>query len=75
MHMRTTVTLPDDLHEQTMALARDEGRTFSNTVAMLLRRSLSRTATPRIVEGPHGLLVSVDGLPLTAEDVRALDDD
>lgn len=73
--MRTTVTLPDDLHEQTTALARDIGKSFSETVALLLRRSLDRTARPEVREDASGLLVSTGGPAVTAEDVRALDDD
>lgn len=75
MLVRTTISLPDDLHAQAKALAQDEGRSLSDTIAMLLRRSLSRTAAPRLIEGPHGLLLSVEGPAVTTEDVRALDDD
>lgn len=73
--MRTTIRLPDDLHEQTKSLARDTGQTLSSTIVMLLRRALARDARPDLVEGVDGLLISRGGQPVTAEDVRALDDD
>lgn len=35
--MRTTIDLPDDLHQRAMSIARDTSRTLSETVADLLR--------------------------------------
>jgi hypothetical protein len=74
--MRTTVDLPEDLHAQAVAIARDTHRTLSETVALLMRRGLG--------EGRPGDLAhsAVTGLPvvrlgrvITTEDVRALEDD
>lgn len=75
--MRTTIDLPEDLHRIAKAIARDEGRTLSETVAMLLRQALG--------EGGGGARVSRDaetdlpsirlGRAITSEDVRSLDDE
>lgn len=78
--MRTTIDLPEDLHRIASALARDTGRSLSQTVAELIRRGLSS----RIGEGapPPYTLDPRTGLPvvrsertLTADDVKALDDE
>jgi hypothetical protein len=74
--MRTTIDLPDDLHRQTMSIARDTSRSLSETVADLIRRGLG--------QGPKGAIThsEVTGLPIirlgttiTTDDVRELDDD
>jgi len=38
--MRTTIDLPEDLHRQAAALARDRSWSLSKTVAWLMRRGL-----------------------------------
>ncbi len=77
--MRTTIDLPDDLHAQAMAIARDSRRSFNQTVALLVRRGLN--------QGGQGCQAAVSeseltGLPtitlgkvVTSEDVRSLDDE
>jgi predicted transcriptional regulator len=74
--MRTTIDLPEDLHRQAKAIARDTERTFSETVADLVRRGLERDVDASVVVSERtGLpLVSI-GRVITSEDVRALDDD
>ena len=74
--MRTTIDLPDDLHKQAAAIARDTHRTLSNTVADLIRRGLAAGGTSVISVDPQtGLpLVSV-GTIVTSEDVRSLEDE
>ena len=74
--MRTTIDLPAALHRQAKAIARDTGRTFSETVSDLVRRGLQREAGEAIVVSERtGLpLVSI-GRVITSEDVRVLDDD
>jgi hypothetical protein len=52
--VRTTVTLPDDLHEAVKALADSSGRPMSEVVSALLRRAM----------GPAAELEPVDGLPV-----------
>ena len=74
--MRTTIDLPDDLHKQAQAIARDTHRTLSETVADLIRRGLVANRTAAIsVDARTGLpLVSV-GTVVTSEDVRSLEDE
>jgi Arc/MetJ family transcription regulator len=74
--MRTTIDLPDDLHKQALAIARDTRRSLSETVADLLRRGLNAGGTVAITTDPRtGFpLVSV-GTVVTSEDVRSLDDE
>jgi Arc/MetJ family transcription regulator len=74
--MRTTIDLPDDLHRQTMAIARDTSRTLSETVAELIRRGLgegiaAELSTSRVTRLPVVRL----GHIVTTEDVRRLEDD
>ena len=74
--VRTTIDLPDDLHKQAQAIARDTHRTLSETVADLIRRGLGAGSTAAISIDPRtGLpLVSV-GTVVTSEDVRSLEDE
>ena len=74
--MRTTVDLPDDLHKQAQAIARDAHRTLSATVVDLIRRGLD---TGRIdglrASAVTGLPVVTVGRVISSEDVRSLDDE
>ncbi len=74
--MRTTIDLPDDLHRQAQAIARDSRRTLSETVADLMRRGLGAASTTAVSIDPRtGLpLISV-GTVVTSEDVRSLEDE
>ncbi|MEB3983559.1 antitoxin [Mycobacterium sp. 663a-19] len=74
--MRTTIDLPEDLHRQALAIARDTHRTLSATVADLIRRGLRADGTGAPSLDPRtGLpLVSV-GVVVTSEDVRELEDE
>jgi hypothetical protein len=74
--VRTTIDLPDDLHKQALAIARDTRHTLSETVADLMRRGLRAGSTTAIsIDCRTGLpLVSV-GTVVTSEDVRSLEDD
>ena len=79
--MRTTIDLPEDLHRIALAIARETGRSLSETVADLLRRGLSSGV--REGEWPPTYQVDPDtGLPvvrsrrtITAEDVRSVEDE
>lgn len=74
--MRTTIDLPQDLHDIARSIARDRSQTLSEAVADLLRRGLSRDANLRVATDPlTGLLVLHGSGPITSEDVRALEDD
>ena len=74
--MRTTIDLPDDLHRQAQAIARDTARTLSETVADLLRRGLSGGgASEPSTSKLTGLPIVHLGRVITTEEVRSLDDD
>lgn len=76
MSVRTTIDLPDDLHRTAKALARDQGRSFSETITLLLRRALGQGETVRVSRDVGTGLPSVRlGTAVTSEDVRALDDE
>lgn len=73
--MRTTVDLPDDLHRQAQAIARDTHRTLSETVADLMRRGLGEGEAVAVRRSPvTGLPVIRLGTVVTSEDVRSLED-
>lgn len=74
--MRTTIDLPEDLHRQALAIARDTARTLSETVATLIRRGLGQTGETGLSRSARtGLPVIRLGTTITSEDVRALEDD
>ncbi len=74
--MRTTVDLPDELHRQARAIARDTHRTLSATIADLIRRGLnSGRADGLATSSVTGLPVISVGRVITSEDVRSLDDE
>ena len=74
--MRTTIDLPDDLHAQASAIARDTHQSLSQTVAALIRRGLSTGNPGEIVRSARtGLPVAHLGRTITSEDVRRLEDD
>lgn len=73
--MRTTIDLPDDLHERAKRIAHDSSRTLSETVADLIRRGLeSRPGTAMAYSTRTGLPVVSIGHVVTTDDVRSLDD-
>jgi hypothetical protein len=74
--VRTTIDLPDDLHAQAVAIARDTHQTLSQTVAGLVRRGLSPGHPGEITTSARtGLPVAHLGKTITTEDVRQLEDD
>lgn len=76
--MRTTIDLPDDLHQRALSIARDTSRSLSETVTELVRRGLGEGggSTADISYSPiTGLPVVHLGTVITTEDVRSLDDD
>lgn len=74
--MRTTIDLPEDLHRLARAVARDEGRTLSETVVRLLRRGLGQdSAGAMAAPDAVGLPAVRVGRPLSSGDVRSLDDE
>ncbi len=74
--MRTTIDLPEDLHEIARSIARDRAQTLSEAVADLVRRGLGREPALSVATDPlTGLLVLHGTGPITSEDVRAIEDD
>ena len=74
--MRTTIDLPDDLHQQAVSIARDTRRTLSETVADLIRRGLGQGTLAEVSPSPAtGLPIIRIGRIITTDDVRSLDDD
>lgn len=74
--MRTTIDLPDALHQQAQAIARDTRRTLSETIADLIRRGLSTAQPAAMSTDPRtGLPVVSVGTVVTSEDVRSLEDE
>lgn len=74
--MRTTIDLPEDLHAQAVAIARDTHQTLSQTVAVLIRRGLGSGHPGEISTSARtGLPVAHLGRTITTEDVRRLEDD
>jgi predicted transcriptional regulator len=74
--VRTTIDLPDDLHKQASAIARDTHRTLSQTVADLMRRGLGAGSTAAISKDARtGLPLVRIGTVITSEDVRSLEDE
>ena len=74
--MRTTISLPDDLHAALSAVARDRRQSLSEALTQLLRQSLMPGDRPRIATDERtGLPIVHVGRPVTAEDVRSLEDD
>ena len=74
--MRTTIDLPEDLHRQAMSIARDTGRTLSETVADLMRRGLGQGKSAEVSRSRRtGLPLVTVGRIITTEDVRSLEDE
>ncbi len=74
--MRTTIDLPEDLHKQALAIARDTSRSLSETVADLMRRGLEHGESVEISQSARtGLPVLHLGKIITSEDVRSLEDE
>ena len=74
--MRTTIDLPEDLHQRAKRIAHDTSRTLSETVGDLIRRGLEGRAAAAMERSERtGLPVVAIGRVVTSEDVRALDDD
>lgn len=81
--MRTTIDLPADLHQAVTSIAAHARQSMNQTVAELIRRGLAHPAAQANVAAGGGLRIDKStGLPairsprpVTADDVRALEDD
>ena len=78
--MRTTVDLPEDLHQIVTSLAAHTRASFSETAAELIQRGLDSPSSPRASE-PALRIDAETGWPvfgstrtITLEDVKALED-
>jgi hypothetical protein len=81
--MRTTIDLPADLHDAVRSIAAHGRKSMNRTVAELIRRGLAQDPSAgdsaakggvRIDKGT-GLPLIRSPRPVTAEDVRALEDE
>ena len=72
--MLTTIDLPDELHELVRRLAHDENRSMSEVISDLIRLGV-RKSRDDVAVTDRGLPQVSAGRPITAEDVRSLDDD
>ncbi len=74
--MRTTIDLPDDLHQRVKAIARDTDQSLSATVTALMLRGLEHGDAGVVDAHPStGLPLVTVGRVVTSDDVRAADDD
>ena len=79
--MRTTIDLPSDLHDAVASIAAHSRKSMNQTVAELIRRGLAQA--PAVAGRGAGLRIDErTGMPLirssrpvSAEDVRALEDE
>ena len=72
--MRTTIDLPADLHAVARQIAHDENRSMSSVIEDLIRQSLRRDV-PAMSATTSGMPQVSVGRPITADDVRSLDDE
>lgn len=73
--MRTTIDLPEDIHELARRVARDRGVSLGEAIAALVRQNLGRADGLRVGRSDRTGLPTVSvGRPVTSEDVRSLDD-
>jgi len=72
--MRTTIDLPEELHELARQLAHDESRSMSEVIFDLIRIAVRQNRADIAVTSQGIPQVSV-GRPVTVEGVRSLDDD
>jgi hypothetical protein len=81
--MRTTIDLPADLHDAVTSIAAHARKSMNQTVAELIRRGLAHpplaaevAANPGLgIDQSTGLPVIRSPRPVTAENVRALEDE
>ncbi|MGI9577997.1 MAG: antitoxin [Microthrixaceae bacterium] len=72
--MRTTIDLPDDLHDLARHMAHEQNQSMSHVIAELLRRGISQNLQ-QPGSAARGMPVVSVGRPVTSEDVRSLDDE
>ena len=72
--MRTTIDLPNDLHDLARQLAHEGNRSMSDVIAALIRLGLGQ-GTSELSSSRRGMPQLSVGHPVTTEDVRSMDDD
>ena len=81
--MRTTIDLPADLHDAVTSIASHGRKSMNQTLAELIRRGLAHPPLAGYtasnaglrIDQSTGLPVIRSSRPVTAEDVRALEDE
>lgn len=75
--MRTTIDLPPDLHALARELAHQQSKTMSQVITECVQKALGIAAesAPRIDTTSSGWPIVRLGRPVTAEDVRSLEDE
>ena len=75
--MRTTIDLPPDLHALARELAHQQHKTLSQIITECVQKALDIAPSParRIDTTPSGWPIVRLGHPVTAEDVRSLEDE
>ena len=73
--MRTTIDLPTDLHTVAREMAHQQRTTLSQVITDLIRLGLRPIAADDVRASSHGLPAIRVGRPITAEDVRSLEDE
>lgn len=73
--MRTTVELPDDVHALAREIAHQQRKSLSEVVTDLIRSATGIAEEPQISRASSGMPIVHIGRPITAEDVRELEDE
>ncbi|WP_419921782.1 antitoxin [Candidatus Poriferisodalis sp.] len=73
--MRTTIDLPADLHAVAREMAHQQHKSLGQVVAELVRLGLSPAGMETADVPASGLPTIRVGRPITAEDVRSLEDE
>ena len=74
--MRTTIDLRSDLHQRAISIARDQNQSLSDTINDLISRVLDQDPSSELHRSTQTGLTTVRlGTVITADDVRALEDD
>ena len=73
--MRTTLDLPDDLHTLAREIAHQQHKTLSQVITELVQIGLKPDNPDPVATTKPGLPTISVGRPITAEDVRSLEDE
>lgn len=74
--MRTTLTLPDDVHEYIRERAHRQRQTMSEVVVQLLRQAQQGSPASTVIsQSARGVPVLSVGRHITSDDVLSLEDD